>query len=257
MTGLDNLKRLVHENMLPALERCSVILSRFSGIARFQGSNETVSFTNQQISLISDTVACLHLVSSKILIQVVDEIELFAAFSSWLRYEIDRLASEGSSTPSDDAAEKEAVIDHAKVLLYIQSIMTTSPLKIYFGDSTPEDQENWNHSEQGLPMFDALDKQLRKQEKGLPYNESLPRIDLLYKLLSKQAETIFGQIAETEKRNVLFGQGHEVGKAETDGLTDVKIAATVRGSFLLLKQANLPGRTTRLAKCTWHLCQRV
>jgi anaphase-promoting complex subunit 4 len=232
VTGLDNLKRLVHENMLPALERCSVILSRFSGIAKFQGSNETVSFTNQQISLISDTVACLHLVSSKILIQVIDEIELFSAFSSWLRYEIDRLASEGSSTPSDDAAEKEAAIDHAKVLLYIQSIMTMSPLKIYLGDSTPEDQENWNHSEQGLPMFDTLDKQLKKQEKGLPFNESLPRVDLLYKLLSRQAETIFSQIAEAEKRNVLFGQGHEIAKAENNDLIDMKITIMVQGILL-------------------------
>lgn len=51
-TGLDNLKRLVHENMLPALERCSVILSRFSGIARFQGSNGSDSFTSQQVRYI-------------------------------------------------------------------------------------------------------------------------------------------------------------------------------------------------------------
>jgi len=75
-----------YQARLPALERCSVILSRLSGIAKFQTSSDSAGFSVHQIDLISDTVACLHLVSAKILVQVVDELELFAAFSAWLRY---------------------------------------------------------------------------------------------------------------------------------------------------------------------------
>lgn len=227
MTGLENLKRLVHENMLPALERCSVILSRFSGIAKFQGPNDTVGFSSQQISLIMDTVACLHLIGSKILIQVVDELDLFSAFSSWLRFEIDRLASDASTTPKDDELEKEATIDHSKVLLYLQNCMTASPLEVYLGDCTSEDYNHgWNQAEQGLPMFDLLDKQLQKQEKGLSYMKPLPRVELLCKYLSMQAKTIFGQIAEAEKRNVLLGYPQEVGVAENDGPKDVGMSKT-------------------------------
>ncbi|TVY29164.1 Anaphase-promoting complex subunit [Lachnellula hyalina] len=222
VTGLESLKRLVHENMLPALERCSVILSRFSGIAKFQGPNDTVGFSSQQISLIIDTVACLHLIGSKILIQVVDELELFGAFSSWLRFEIDRLASDASTSPKDDELEKEATIDHSKVLLYLQNCMTASPLEVCLGDCTSEDYNHgWNQADQGLPMFDLLDKQLQKQEKGLSYMKPLPRVELLCKYLSMQAKTIFGQIAEAEKRNVLLGYPQEVGVAENDGPKDV------------------------------------
>jgi anaphase-promoting complex subunit 4 len=205
-----------------------VILSRFAGIAKFQGTNDTRGFTISQINLIMDTVACLHLVSSKILIQVVDELDLFAAFSNWIRYEIDRLASDSSASPDDDKVEKEASIDHSKVLQYLQTAMTTSSLAMYFDDSVAEDKDNsWKNAEQGLPIYDLLDKQLQKQERGAPYLKTLPRVDLLCKLLAAQASTIFSQIAEAEKRNVLFGKVHEIGVAETTGPVAMRMSAVV------------------------------
>ena len=210
----------MHENLLPALERCSVILSRFAGIAKFHGPNDTVGFSSQQISVIMDTVACLHLVSSKILIHVVDELELFISFSAWLRYEIDRLASDASSSPNDEAGDKEASIDHSKVLLYLQTAMTTSPLSTFFSDSSPEEHNNgWNHSEQGMPLFALLDEQLQKQDKGLPYMEFLPRVEVLCRLLRRQASSVFSQIAEAEKRNVMFGKAIKLGSAESESPT--------------------------------------
>jgi anaphase-promoting complex subunit 4 len=215
--------------MLPALDRCSVILSRFAGIAKFQGSNDTVGFSSHQISLIADTIACLHLVSSKILMQVVDELDLFTSFSTWLRYEIDRLASDASASPNDDIAEKESSIDHSKVLLYLQTAMTTSPLAMYFSDSSEEDyNQGWRQTEQGIPVFDLLDKQLRKQERGLPYITPLPRVELLCKFLTRQATTIFGQIAEAEKRNVLFGKAYDIGVAEKGSPMDMRMNKMVR-----------------------------
>jgi anaphase-promoting complex subunit 4 len=214
--------------MLPALDRCSIILSRFAGIAKFQASNENVGFTIQQVNLIMDTVSCLRLVSSKILIQVVDELDLFTSFSNWVRYEIDRLASDSSASPDDDKVENEASIDHSKVLQYLQTAMTNSPLAVYFDTSLPEGHDNsWANAEQGLPIYDLLDKQLQRQERGVPYLKTLPRVDLLYKLLARQAGTVFGQIAEAEKRNVLFGKVHEIGVTETAGPVDMRMSSVV------------------------------
>ncbi|CZT51391.1 related to cyclosome/APC subunit Cut20/Apc4 [Rhynchosporium secalis] len=233
--GLENLRRLVHENMLPALERCSIILSRFLGIVKFQGSNSSMGFTTQQINLIMDTVACLHLVSSKILIQVVDELELFSSFSAWIRHEIDRLASESSSTNVE--AEKESSLDHSKVLLYLQTVMTSSPLATFFGEapSVGEGEQSWNHSMHDLPMFELLDKELQKQERGLPYLQELPRVNSLCKFLEQQAHTIFGQIADAEKRNVLFGKPQSVGLVELDGPIDMRMSIIVSDQFFFKK----------------------
>lgn len=224
ITGLESLKRLVHENMLPALDRCTVILSRFMGIAKFQGANNSVGFSSHQINLIMDTVACLHLVSSRILIEVVDELDHFVAFSSWLRYEIDRLASEASSSINEEAAEKEASIDHSKVLHYLQTTMTSNPLAVFFDETSVDDHDNLSQVDQGLPMFDLLEKQLEKQEQGLPYIKPLTRVQLLCKYLVGQSNAVFKQIAEAEKRNVLFGRANELGVAQEDAPMDIRMS---------------------------------
>lgn len=213
--------------MLPALERCSVILSRLAGIAKFQGSDETIGLSSHQISLIMDTVACLNLVCSKILVQAVDELDLFSSFSAWLRHEIDRLVSDPSlSSINDETAEKEGSIDHSKVLLYLQKAMTASPLSIYLGSLTEDETSNHVHDYHGVPMFKLLDSQLQKQEKGLPYMKHLPRTGFLSGVLTQQATTIFDQIAEAERRNVLFGKAEELGRIDT--ALDMKMCPIVR-----------------------------
>ncbi|KAI9735322.1 MAG: hypothetical protein M1818_006517 [Claussenomyces sp. TS43310] len=231
-SGLENLRKLVHENMLPALERCSVILSRLAGIAKYQGSNNTVGFSSQQISLVIDTVSCLTLVSARILTYTVDEIDLFGAFSTWLRHEIDRLTSSGTSAASDDLAENEAMIDHGKVLLYIQTAMNNSKLAAFFQDATSEDyQSQWDGVEQELPMFELLDSQLRKHDDGQSYLEGLPKVNSVCKYLERQANVVFQQIAESERRNVIFGRPVQLGTDGADVLKDMIVCPEDEKAF--------------------------
>lgn len=229
MTGLENLRRLVHENMLPALDRCAVILSRLSGISKFQGFNQEVGLSTQQISLLMDTVACLHMISAKILNQVIDELDLFTAFSQWLHYEIDRLSSESSGSSNDDTAEKESALDHSKVLRYLQTAMSASPLAAFFGNVSEEEcRRDWAQAEQGLPMFDVLDEELQKQDQGLDYMKALPLVAYICQHLSKQATVVFSKVAEAEKRNVLLGNVIELGSVENAAPMDMKMNEVVR-----------------------------
>ena len=223
-TGLENLRKLVHEHMLPALERCALILSRLAGVVKYQGSNDNVGFSSHQVDLVMDTLACINLVSAKILIYVVEEIDLFTAFSAWLRQEIDKLASDSSASPPDDVLEKEAMIDHSKVLLYIQTVMTKSQLSVFLQEDIVEEQDKyWASVEQGIPMLETLDTQLRKQEHGLPYEKALPKIALLCRHMGQQANAVFEKIAEAEKRNVHFGQPTIIGNRSRDSPVAMKI----------------------------------
>lgn len=176
-----------------------------------------------------DTLTCLNLVYSKILMQVVDELDLFSSFSAWLRYEIDRLVSDPTqSSANEEGAEKEGAIDHSKVLQYLQTTLTLSPLAVYFG--TPlesETVEDWSHEDHGLPMFTLLDRQLQKQEQGLPYMKHLLRVDFLLNVLSQQTTTIFSQIAGAERRNVLFGKAEELRGIGSDTVFDMKMGPIV------------------------------
>lgn len=233
-SGLENLRKLVHEHMLPALERCALILSRLAGVVKYRGSNDNMGFSSHQVDLVMDTLACINLVSAKILTYVVEELDLFATFSAWLRHEIDRLASDSSASPSDDVLEKEATIDHSKVLLYIQTVMTTSRLSVFLQEHPVEEQEKyWASAERGLPMLELLDAQLRRQEEGLPYEKALPKIALLCRHMGRQAAAVFEKIAEAEKRNVLFGQPTMLGNKSQNSPVAMKMYPQVRAAEIV------------------------
>jgi anaphase-promoting complex subunit 4 len=203
-SGLENLRSLVHENMIPALERCDIILSRLIGLARFHDLGDSMDLAPPQISRLMDIVSCLVLVCHKILLLVMEELESFAVFSSWLRLEIDKLAA---SSISEELLEKEAAMDHAKVLAYIEQYLTTSPLGLYFDDVGKDDYTNdWKHADDGASLLDLLDKQIKRHESGQPHMKALPRVDFLVNYLTSRAGTIFKNIAEAEKRSVRFGQ---------------------------------------------------
>ncbi|KAL2261496.1 hypothetical protein VTK26DRAFT_4032 [Humicola hyalothermophila] len=208
VSGLVNLRSLVHENFIPALERCGVILSRLLGIARFHESDESIGFDEAQISRLMDIVSGLMLVAHKILTVVMDELEHFTMFSTWLRLEIDK---QSSSSLSEDLTEKEATMDNAKVLSYLQHYLSSSPLAVYFGEATGEDGVREEEVlEQTPSILDLLDKQLQEQEGGRPYMKGLPRVDFLTSYLTSKAQVVFKGIAEAERQNVRFGQATEL-----------------------------------------------
>ncbi|POS84396.1 hypothetical protein EPUL_003540, partial [Erysiphe pulchra] len=230
LTGLGNLKRIIHENMLPALDRFTVILSRFFGIAKFQPIGEGPGFTSQHISLLMDTIACLHLISSKILSQVIDEIDLFTSFSAWMRYEIDQLTNDFSSTLADDITDKESLIDHSKVFFYLQKILTSTPLADHFIDS-PSSEEIKNFSQARKPMFETVSQHLKKQRQGLVYNKSILFLKNHCDELSIGATSLFKGIAGSEKCNVIFGKECLIGMAEPDSPMDLKLAMQDASTF--------------------------
>lgn len=203
--------------MIPALERCRVILSRLGGLAKYQGSNDTAGLSTQYINRVLDTIGALNLVASRILTYVVEELDLFAAFSIWLRREIDKLASEGSSGASDDSLEKESLIDHGKILLYLQTALTNSRLIPFFEDSSPEDSEkNWQSMGEGIPVLELIDEQLRKHDNYRTFTKTLLPVDLLCNCLTKQVNALLHEVAKADCRNVFFGKVVKLGILQND-----------------------------------------
>ncbi|KAK4190457.1 anaphase-promoting complex subunit 4 [Podospora australis] len=208
VTGLLNLRALVHENFIPALERCGIILSRLLGIARFHDTQENIGFRPAQISKLIDIVSCLMVAAHKILLGVMDELEHFTAFSIWLRLEIDKQAS---STVNEELTEKEATMDNAKVMTYIQRYLVSSPLAMYFEAIGKEDYERDQQLLEDSPsILQVLEQQLKKQEAGESYMKTLPHVDFLVDYLTSRSSMVFQNIAEAEKRGVHFGEGTSI-----------------------------------------------
>ncbi len=212
VSGLTSLRGLVHENFIPALERCGVILSRLLGLVRFHGSDENIGFDEAQINKLMDNVSCLMMIAHRVLTSAMDELEHFHSFSIWLRLEIDKQAS---SSVSEELTEKEATMDHPKVLSYMQHYLASSPLALYFDEVSKDDYiKDQDMVEPGLSLLELLDKQLQEQEAGRPFMKVLPRIDFLANYLTSRANIVIQGIADAEKQGVQFGQatGISIGK---------------------------------------------
>ncbi|KAH0597102.1 hypothetical protein MHUMG1_05412 [Metarhizium humberi] len=225
VSGLENLRSLVHENFLPALERCTIILSRLRGLAQFYDDRDDIGYSVTQTSRLLDIIACLGLVGHKILSNVMDELEHFNAFSSWLRFQIDRQAS--SSTTADELTEKEATMDTSKVLTYIENYLTHSPLDVYFDQVSEEDwQADFDHIEDGVGILPILDAQLKKQESGQGSRKALQHVDFLVSYVTTCSSRIFKDIAEATKRSVRFGKAVKLSIGQPIALMDTLICHT-------------------------------
>ncbi|KAI1490860.1 anaphase-promoting complex component Cut20/Apc4 [Biscogniauxia mediterranea] len=223
VSGLQALRGLVHENFLPVLERIGIILSRLLGVARFHESKAEIGFSSIQITNIMDIVSCLMLVGNKILLFVMEELELFNSFSIWLRHEIDRLAS---SSTTDELSEKEATMEHGKVLTYIQQYMPASPLRHYLSNVSAEDSErDRQQAESGSSLLDLLGKQLKRQEAGQPNTGTFSQIGFLCNHLDRKASVVFEGIAEAEKRSVRFGQPTKIELLHNVSKFDIRMSA--------------------------------
>ncbi|KAH7313330.1 anaphase-promoting complex, cyclosome, subunit 4-domain-containing protein [Stachybotrys elegans] len=205
-SALENLRGLVHENFLPALDRCAIILSRLRGLVQFHGTQHDIGFTGPQVAKVEDSINSLYLVGHRILVLIMDELSHFTSFSTWLRFQIDRLAT-SSSTP-EELTEKEATMDNAKVLEYIKRYTTSSPLDMFFDEINKEDYAaDLAHIESGTGLLTVLDKQLKKMANGQPSMRALLHVEFLVDYAVSRSNLIFKDVAEAKKRSVRFGKG--------------------------------------------------
>lgn len=152
-----------------------------------------------------DVIDCLTLLGHKILLVVMDELEHFTAFSTWMRFQIDRLNS--SSQEKHELTEKEATMDNAKVLTYLQRYLMHSPLHTFFDEIDKEDHANdWKRTEDAPRLLDLLDAQLKKHETGHKAMKALPHVEFLVDLADFWSNRIFKDIAEAKKRSVRLGK---------------------------------------------------
>ncbi|KAL9064521.1 MAG: hypothetical protein Q9161_008828 [Pseudevernia consocians] len=202
-TGYESVRRLAHENLMPALERFTVLVSRLRGLSRFQLSNANLGLSTKELDNVLDTVNCLQLMAHQILITSGSEFRQFLAFSAWLRQEIDIQASDASMAES---VEKDVNIDHASTLEYIQGAMTRSQLTGFFNlEAHAGEKPPWDLAAEGRSLFELYKRGLLNASREDSSASRLPTLDALMKHLDTQCNAVFHRIAEMQRRSVRFG----------------------------------------------------
>lgn len=212
-TGYENVRRLTHECLLPALERCEVLLSRLIGLSKFHKLSDVLGLETSSLNAIVETLDCLHLLAHNILIHTNEELAQFNAFSRWLRHEIDMQSAEPMSQTLEELMEKTDLVEYPRTLKYIRGALTKSTLRNFIqqlpmiGQPRPPAPENdkWAPTGHDRSFYDTFKKLMEHQAQGSgdATSEEIPKVNDLTRRLGLQFEKVFGQIALTQRRGIL------------------------------------------------------
>lgn len=226
-TGYETVQRLAHENLLPALERFTVLVSRLRGLSKFQDASAALGLSTQELDNVLDSTACLQLLAHHVLIAAGSELRGFLAFSTWLKHEIETQSAEPGSTAAQEASERDTNIDHASTLEYIRGGMKQSRLASLFNvNTTPEERPQWDLTAEGRSLYELYGRELKTTGDSSAPEKQLPGVDTLISHLDSQCKAVFGRIAETQRRNIRFGNPVHLGK-EVPKHMDMRMLAEV------------------------------
>lgn len=199
VTGYESVRRLLHEHLLPSLERFAVLVSRLRGLSKFHVTNTTLGLSTQDLNRVLDTVSSLQLVAHHALITANSELHQFFAFSHWLHQEIDTQSSDGNAS---DNPEKDLNIDHLRTLEYIQGPMMQSQLSAFLSlDYEASVGTQRDLKAEGPSLFDLYTRQVTSKGSKYPL-KYLPGFGALLDHLDGLCSVVFSQIGESQRRNV-------------------------------------------------------
>lgn len=206
MSGYDSVQRLVHVCLLPALERCGVILSRLIGLSKYHRLSPLLGLETKDLTECQETVDCLNLLSHKLLIHCRREYREFCAFSKWLRHEVDLQTADPLSATAEEEMEKSDTIDYTQTLSYVQGAMTRSALLDFIkppSSRSEQEQANIAQERDGL-FYESYKKLLQQQEQKKSGGViNIPTLQDLIARLRTQCDKVFEKIAETQRRGIL------------------------------------------------------
>ena len=155
----------------------------------------------------------MQLLAHHILIAAGSELRGYAAFSAWLKHEIEVQSTEPGSSAALEASERDTNIAHASTLEYIRGAMKQSRL-FYFFNMYPgaEERPQWDLTAEGRSLYDLYKRELKNTNSLDTPERQLPGVDALLGHLDSQCNAVFARIAETQKRNVRFGNPINLGK---------------------------------------------
>jgi anaphase-promoting complex subunit 4 len=222
VTSLTTLLALVHENLIPALDRCSIIISRLRGLAHFHDRNWIFTCPLTDFTGLLDVLKNMRLLAHTVLSYAGEEKRQFLAFSKWLRFSIDFEATEPESQSRAEMEARDAGVDIALVLDYIQYGMGKSDLTPYL---RPEAKAG------GTPSsYEDTKKAIEIRREGGGFREEALCLEHLLGHFKDGVTALLRQVSKWQEANIRMDGGvvlEEV-HGDEDAVLDMRMGIDVR-----------------------------
>jgi anaphase-promoting complex subunit 4 len=221
--GLETMRRIVHECLLPALERCQVVLSRLEGLSRFQKAATVLGLDLRTLKTVRETVDCLNLLGHDLLKVVGKELREFSAFLKWLRLETEVQGLEVGSERAEELREGSDAIEYRVILNYVSGAMRQSGTLKYLRQTATE-RETENSSTRPPASDDSgYYEAYKKARKSPGAGHMMPKLDDLVIRLKSQCAAVFETIADTLRKSILNSYICDLSKGCDSEVMDLRI----------------------------------
>ncbi|KAF2194781.1 hypothetical protein K469DRAFT_744590 [Zopfia rhizophila CBS 207.26] len=220
MSSLTTLIALLHENLLPALDRCSIVISRLRGLAQYHDSGWIFSAPVTDFTSLLTLLSNLRLLAHTALLYAGDEKRQFATFSKWLRYEIDFEATEPGSQGREEMESRDPGVDIGMVLEYIRYGLTKSDLAPYFRPETELAEEQQKAPPCG---YDDTRKAIDSLKEEASYKEEALCLDRVLRHSKEQCGKLFHQISQWQEASTSMNCGLVLEDGEATNALDMRM----------------------------------
>lgn len=222
-SGTSTLIQLLHENFLPALDHCAIVISRLRGLAVYHEQGWIFGGPVSSFTALLDLLKNLRLLAHTTLLYATDEKRHFASFSKWLRYCIDFEATEPDSQSRAEMEARDPGVDIAVVLEYVRYNMTNSHLKPYLKSGK---EVGGNGGKEAASYEDTM-KAIELLKEGATFKtEAL----CLEKVLSHFGEGVKGllkQVSQWQENNISMDSGLVLEGGDVGDAVDIRMVYEV------------------------------
>jgi hypothetical protein len=221
-TSLTTLLAILHENLIPALDRCSIVLSRLRGLAEFHDRDWIFSGPLSDFSTLLEQVKNMRLLAHTALQCAADEKRMFAAFSKWLRFVIDFEATEPESASRGEMESRDAGVDVGNVLEYIQHGMAGSGLSAYLCERVELD------GKKGMSSYVDTKKAVEVGREGGVWREEALCLEYVLGHFKSGVAGLTRQVSKWQEGNISIDGGVVLEDFEAEGaVVDMRMVCDV------------------------------
>ncbi|KAF1837407.1 hypothetical protein BDW02DRAFT_543989 [Decorospora gaudefroyi] len=203
-TSYTTLIALVHENLIPALDRCSLVLSRLRGLSAMHDQDWIFSGPQSDFSALLDALRKMRLLAHTALLYAAEEKRQFGCFSRWLRFMIDYQATELESQSRLEMENRDPGVDVGLVLQYIECGLTKSDLIPFF---RLEGQLGGVGERGEVVSYDETRRAVEVGREGGGYREDALCLERVLGQLGEGVRALLRQVSGWQESNILMGGG--------------------------------------------------
>lgn len=229
VSGLSTVIQLIHENLLPALDRCSIIISRLRGLAAYHEQGWIFSGPVSDFTVLLDLLKNLQLLGHTTLMYAADEKRQFASFSKWLRFCIDFEATEPDSQSRAEMEARDPGVDIAMVLEYIRYGLTKSDLRPYL---KAEKELSGDISQKEPASYDDTVKSIQLLKEDARYKEEALCLERVLSHFGDGVRSLLKQVSRWQENSISMDCGIVLEDGDVGDAVDMRMVFEVSSHFI-------------------------